>query len=159
MARLRLRERFLPDAEATRATGQWLASGWPRPLQGVIWLQGELGAGKTELARAFLRTLGVTGPIKSPTYTLVEPYTTAAGSVLHMDCYRLASAEELDMLGLADTPPETALWLVEWPERALAGLPPPDLRLQLSLEGEGRRLRLEWQDNSRLQGLLQEEGE
>lgn len=128
----------LPDVAATRRLGARIAQGWPRPLKGCIWLHGDLGAGKSELARAVLRGLGVQGAVRSPTYTLVEPYDTAAGPVLHLDCYRLGGAAELEMLGLDDSPPTQALWLVEWPERAAAALPPPDLEVWLRDAGAGR---------------------
>lgn len=128
----------LQDEAATEALGRAVALAWPKPLSGVIWLQGALGSGKTTLARAFLRALGVQGAVRSPTYTLVEPYQTEQGLVLHMDCYRLSEPEELEFLGLRDTPPESALWLIEWPERVAMGLPSPDLRLALSTAAPGR---------------------
>ncbi len=128
----------LHDEAATEALGRAVAKAWPRPLSGVIWLQGALGSGKTTLARAFLRGLGVQGAVRSPTYTLVEPYETEHGHVLHMDCYRLSDPEELEFLGLRDTPPDSALWLIEWPERVAVGLPLPDLRMALSTAAQGR---------------------
>lgn len=95
------------------------------------------------------------GTIRSPSYTLVEPYETAAGRMLHMDCYRLSDAEELEMLGLRDAPPESALWLVEWPERAGNALPVADIDLHLLLAGEGRRVRLGGPENGQLGEVLQ----
>lgn len=142
--------RTLPDPAATQALGQRIAAAWPRPLAGCIWLSGDLGAGKTELARALLRALGVQGAVRSPTYTLVEPYRTGDGDVLHLDCYRLGGPSELEMLGLDGTPPERCLWLVEWPERAAAALPKPDLHVLLDDAGGGRRARLQCQVGSRL---------
>ncbi|MEQ9010410.1 MAG: tRNA (adenosine(37)-N6)-threonylcarbamoyltransferase complex ATPase subunit type 1 TsaE [Algiphilus sp.] len=134
--------RRLPDEAATQSLGAAIARAWPRPLGGVIWLQGALGSGKTTLARAFLRALGVEGAVRSPTYTLVEPYETVHGAVLHMDCYRLSSPDELEFLGLRDSPPETTLWLIEWPERVARGLPAPDLHVVLSNAGTGRQAAL-----------------
>lgn len=148
-------QRDLPDAAATEALGMALAGALARPVAGVITLEGELGAGKSTLARALLRGLGVTGPIPSPTYTLVEPYASDAGRMLHMDCYRLADPEELAMLGLRDTPPEVALWLVEWPERAVGLLPSTDLAIRLCGLDGGRRVALRAPENGRLASALQ----
>jgi len=104
-------------------------------------LQGDLGAGKSTLARAWLRALGVTGPIPSPTYPLVERYEVHGGEALHLDLYRLADAGELEFLGLDDAHPW--LWLVEWPDRAgSGGLPPVDVAVHLALADDGRRVRL-----------------
>lgn len=147
--------RDLPDEAATEALGRALADALPRPIAGVIALEGSLGAGKTTLARALLRGLGVRGTIRSPTYTLVEPYDTAAGRVLHMDCYRLGEAGELEMLGLRDSPPEATLWLVEWPERAAGTLPAIDLAIRLTLRGEGRSAELAARQNGSLEQTLQ----
>jgi tRNA threonylcarbamoyladenosine biosynthesis protein TsaE len=93
-------------------------------------LQGGLGAGKTTFSRAFLRQMGVTGPVRSPTYTLIEPYDLPARRVLHLDLYRLAVPEELDDLGLRDEF-DQALLLIEWPERGAGELPAADLLIQL----------------------------
>jgi tRNA threonylcarbamoyladenosine biosynthesis protein TsaE len=131
----------LPDAAATAAVAAALAAS--RPARAVVYLQGPLGAGKSTLARAWLQALGVTGAIKSPTYTLVERYGIPGGEAAHLDLYRLAAAAELDFLGLDELAAEATLWLVEWPERGEGSLPPPDLRLRLSVAGEGRRLEIE----------------
>lgn len=134
---------YLPDAAATEALGAALAAATAGRPGGVVYLSGPLGAGKTTLARGWLRACGVTGAIRSPTYTLMEVYevfgTAGAGRTqMHLDLYRIASPEELDNLGLADFPPQRCWWLVEWPERAGGRLPPADLHLRLSLEREGR---------------------
>lgn len=100
------------------------------PLTGLVFLQGGLGAGKTTFSRAFLRQMGVTGPVRSPTYTLIEPYDLYARRVLHLDLYRLAVPEELDDLGLRDEF-DQALLLIEWPERGAGELPAADLLIQL----------------------------
>ena len=134
------RDLHLADAEATEALGAALAR--TRPARAVVYLEGELGAGKSTLARALLRALGVSGAIRSPTYTLVERYPVSGGEAAHLDLYRLAAATELDFLGLDDLAAEAGLWLVEWPDRGQGGLPAPDLRLRLSVEGAGRRVRL-----------------
>lgn len=107
------------------------------PSSGLVFLVGDLGAGKTTFARAFLRGLGVTGPVRSPTYTLIEPYDFTDGQngprrVLHLDLYRLGSPEELDYLGLRDEF-DQALILIEWAVRAEPELPLPDLEISLAM--------------------------
>lgn len=127
---------LLDDADATEALGGGLAR--TLPARAVVYLHGDLGAGKSTLARALLRALGVTGTIRSPTYTLVEQYPLPAGGMaLHLDLYRIGDPGELEFLGL--DPAETRLWLVEWPERGHGGLPAVDLDVVLAVEGEGRR--------------------
>ena len=124
----------LPASETTEALGRALAR--TRPASAVVHLHGELGAGKSTLARALLRELGVQGPIRSPTYTLLERYPVPGGEAWHLDLYRIGSAGELDFLGLDGD--EATLWLVEWPERGAAALPPPDLLVRLEQAGAGR---------------------
>ncbi len=127
--------RFLPDAAATDALAAAFAAS--RPATAVIHLHGDLGAGKSSFARAFLRALGVAGTIRSPTYTLVERYPLADGrEALHLDLYRIGDPGELEFLGIE--PEHVALWLVEWPDRGGDALPPADLRIALQIEGEGR---------------------
>jgi tRNA threonylcarbamoyladenosine biosynthesis protein TsaE len=128
----------LVDADATARFAEALAASAPVPA--VVHLHGDLGAGKSTLARAWLRALGVQGAIRSPTYTLVERYPLPSGEALHLDLYRIGDGAELEFLGLDDV--DAALWLVEWPERAGDALPPADLRVLLSIEGEGRRCEL-----------------
>jgi tRNA threonylcarbamoyladenosine biosynthesis protein TsaE len=129
----------LADADATASLAAALAATAPSPA--VVHLQGDLGAGKSTLARAWLRALGVQGAIRSPTYTLVERYPLAGGAeALHLDLYRIGDGAELEFLGLDDADAE--LWLVEWPERGGDALPSPDLRIALVIEGVGRRARL-----------------
>lgn len=129
----------LVDADATERLARALAQTAPRPA--VVLLQGDLGAGKSTLARGWLRALGVSGAIRSPTYTLVERYPLAAGGeALHLDLYRIGDGAELEFLGLDDA--DAALWLVEWPERGGDALPAPDLHVALAIEGEGRRCAL-----------------
>lgn len=126
---------FLGDEDATVALAHALAAS--APARARVHLQGDLGAGKSTLARAWLRSLGVTGPVRSPTYTLVERYRLATGGeAAHLDLYRIGDAAELDFLGLDDLDP--VLWLVEWPERGGRALPAPDLVIALALEGDGR---------------------
>ena len=129
---------FLPDTDATEALGQALAR--TRPAVAVVHLRGDLGAGKSTLARALLRALGVAGAIRSPTYTLVERYPVEGGEAWHLDLYRIGDAGELEVLGLDEG--AAVLWLVEWPERGGAALLPADLQVDLSVEGNGRAARL-----------------
>lgn len=130
---------FLAQTEDTDLLGQWLAA--TRSPHAVVQLQGDLGAGKSTLARALLRALGVQGAIRSPTYTLVERYPLADGQeAWHLDLYRIGQAEELDFLGLDEG--SASLWLVEWPERGAGALPPTDLIVALDIEEDGRRVRL-----------------
>ncbi len=132
-------EFFLAQTEDTDLLGQRLAA--TRPPQAVMQLQGDLGAGKSTLARALLRALGVQGAIRSPTYTLVERYPLADGhEAWHLDLYRIGNAQELDFLGLDEG--SASLWLVEWPERGAGALPPTDLEVALDIQGQGRRARL-----------------
>lgn len=132
-------ELHLPTPEHTDLLGQALAA--TRPAQALLELQGDLGAGKSTTARALLRALGVTGAIRSPTYTLVERYPLADGSeAWHMDLYRIGGAAELDFLGLDEG--TASLWLVEWPERGAGALPATDLRLELQMAGTGRHASL-----------------
>lgn len=132
---------LLADGEATERFGALLAR--CVPAGAVVFLEGDLGAGKTTLARGFLRGLGHTGAVRSPTYTLVEPYETASGPVYHFDLYRLADPEELEFMGVRDFFGGEARCLVEWPGRGTGWLPSPDLTLRLEREGAGRRLSLE----------------
>ncbi|HET7922256.1 MAG TPA: tRNA (adenosine(37)-N6)-threonylcarbamoyltransferase complex ATPase subunit type 1 TsaE [Gammaproteobacteria bacterium] len=106
----------------------------------VLHLTGELGAGKTTLVRATLRGLGVTGAVRSPTYTLVEGYALADGMAWHLDLYRIRGVEELEYLGIRELDATSSRVFVEWPERAAGGLPVADLGLKLSAKGEGREV-------------------
>jgi tRNA threonylcarbamoyladenosine biosynthesis protein TsaE len=133
----------LADAAATETIGGLLGRGLASRPGLVVYLRGDLGAGKTTLVRGWLRALGVTGPIRSPTYTLVEPYEIGGRSLLHMDLYRLSDATELEQLGVYDTPPESSVWLVEWPEHGAGGLPAADLSVFLQVSGGGREIALE----------------
>jgi tRNA threonylcarbamoyladenosine biosynthesis protein TsaE len=137
----------LPDLAATAALGMAIA----RRLQpgDAVALWGDLGTGKTTLARAILGALGVTGEVPSPTFTIVQSYETPTLLVSHYDLYRLKSPGEMAELGFEDTLDQGAV-LVEWPERAPEVLPPGTLHLRLSLEGGARSARItgpaRWQE-------------
>jgi tRNA threonylcarbamoyladenosine biosynthesis protein TsaE len=135
---------LLPDPSATEALGVALARAFPGALQGsaVIYLQGELGAGKTTCVRSLLRTLGVRGVVRSPTYTLMEAYALAQITCIHLDLYRLQSPLEVDELGLRDYLVPGSLLLIEWPERGGRFVPPADVQLSLTYDGDARRARL-----------------
>lgn len=135
----------LPDEAATVRLAQTLARAYLQQEVSVrvqlVTLTGTLGAGKTTLVRAFLRALGWTGPVKSPTYTLVETYPLEQHTVVHFDWYRLADAEELENLGARDYFSRETLCWVEWPDRGAGFLPVADLALTLHTDAaSGRRL-------------------
>jgi tRNA threonylcarbamoyladenosine biosynthesis protein TsaE len=144
----------LPDSSATEALGRALARSLPDTVRSgteqegaagavqgggaVVYLRGELGAGKTTCVRSLLRSLGVTGLVRSPTYTLVETYRVATLTCVHVDLYRLQSLTEVDELGLRDQLGPASLLLVEWPERGGAALPSADLVVSLGYAGSAR---------------------
>lgn len=131
----------LADEAATLALGASLAA---RLADGVVFLTGDLGAGKTCLVRGWLTALGHKGAVKSPTYTLVEPYELAGRTVYHFDLYRLRDPGELELIGVRDYLDGTALCLIEWPEKGAGHLPAPALAIHLQVDGKARRARLEW---------------
>ncbi len=134
----------LADAEATDTLGEELARAFPGALRGcaLLYLRGELGAGKTSCARSLLRTLGVGGLIRSPTFTLLESYRLGAVTCIHVDLYRLHSPVEVDELGLREHLNPGCLMLIEWPEKGGDALPAADLDLTLEYANGGRRARL-----------------
>jgi tRNA threonylcarbamoyladenosine biosynthesis protein TsaE len=131
----------LPDEATTAELATRLAGALDGGL--VVYLHGDLGAGKTSFARALLGALGVGERIKSPTYSLVESYRANGGPAWHLDLYRIADPGELEWLGLDALSDPSALVLVEWPERGAGALPAPDLVLHLSYAGSGRHARME----------------
>ncbi len=151
-------ELALPDSAATDVLGAALARAFPGTVQpdgaqgggaqggaALLYLRGELGAGKTTCVRAFLRACGVTALVRSPSYTLVETYrlaTTPALTCVHVDLYRLEGSAQVDELGLRDFLSQGHLLLIEWPDRGAGALPEPDLELALEFDASGRKARL-----------------
>jgi len=134
--------RFLADEEATISLAQQLFAEMPDNLAGwTILLSGELGSGKSTFARAFIKAAGYEGPVPSPTYTLVEPYKLACGTVYHIDLYRVVDPEELAFLGWGEL--DDGLRLVEWPDRAPRLLDDADLALELKYDGNSRNACIE----------------
>lgn len=126
----------IPNAEAMMDLGGKIADHFPKG--GIVLLNGDLGAGKTTLVRGLLRHLGFEGIVKSPTYTLVEPYQINDRKIYHFDLYRLADPEELEYIGGRDYWSSNALCLIEWPEKALGYLPDADLELSIEYQNQSR---------------------
>ncbi len=131
---------YLANEFDTLALGASLVSRFPEG--GVIFLQGDLGSGKTTLVRGILNACGYDGAVKSPTYTLVEPYELTGRLIYHFDLYRLGDPEELEYVGGRDYFHAKALCLVEWPEKAAGFLPRADLDIHLSYKGAGREAKI-----------------
>ena len=130
----------LADEEAMTAFGARLAT--VTQGHGLIFLDGNLGMGKTTLSRGLIRGLGHTGAVKSPTFTLVEPYEIGDIRAFHFDLYRLVDPEELEYMGIRDYFDEDALCLIEWPEKGAGVLPKPDLTITITPHNTGRLLKL-----------------
>jgi tRNA threonylcarbamoyladenosine biosynthesis protein TsaE len=127
----------LPDEQHMVAFGEQLGLHFQA---GVLFLQGGLGAGKTTLCRGILRSKGYAGAVKSPTYTLVEPYQLPTQTLFHFDLYRLHDPEELEYMGIRDYFEPANLCLIEWPEMGEGVLPVPDMTVRIELEEQGRKL-------------------
>ena len=144
-------ECYLADAQATESLGNKLAK--CVRTGAVICLHGDLGAGKTTLVRGFLRGLGYRGRVKSPTYTLVEPYSFSELTVFHFDMYRLGDPEELEFIGVRDYFGPNSISLVEWPEKAAGWVPAPDIEVFLHYQEKARRAVIETK-NSEIRACL-----
>ena len=143
----------LADESATVAMGGALAQVIREGA--VLFLHGDLGAGKTTLTRGVIQNLGHSGKVKSPTYTLVEPYELADVSIYHFDLYRLGSPEELEFMGIRDYFDSRAVCIVEWPEKGEGFIPEPDLDVTMNYVGEAREIHLQAR-SKRGEALLQQ---
>jgi len=134
----------LPAAADTELLGNALgrALPWPADLGAVLYLRGELGAGKTTCVRSLLRVLGVAGLVRSPTYTLIETYVTQTFTCIHMDLYRISGESDAEGLGLRDLAGAGTLIMVEWPEKGGATVPRADVDLRLGYADEARSAQL-----------------
>lgn len=130
----------LADEAATRDLGARLAAALQPGMS--VWLQGQLGAGKTTLVRGLLRAFHFAGRVKSPTYTLVEVYSFSSFNLYHFDLYRLVDPIEWEEAGFREYFNDRSICMVEWPERAAGWLPEPDLLIRLEFAGDGRTARL-----------------
>ena len=127
-----------------RETEQFGAELWQLlPEKNLIFLYGQLGAGKTTLVRGILRAAGYSGTVKSPTYTLVEEYQIRHRKIVHFDLYRLNDPEELEWVGIRDYFDQDCLCFIEWPDQGKGFLPEPDRVITLQNEGFGRLLTME----------------
>lgn len=126
----------LKNSRETEALGAQIATLWNRKESLVVYLYGDLGAGKSTLVRGALLAMGHSGKVKSPTFTLVEPYTIDGEILYHFDLYRLADPEELEFLGIRDYFSQKALLFIEWPDRGEGVLQEPDFRITLNYSGD-----------------------
>lgn len=132
---------FLIDNEATEQFG---ANLWTQlPEKSLVFLHGDLGAGKTTLVRGLLRAAGVTGAIKSPTYALIEEYEIGERKIFHFDLYRLAEPEELEWIGIDDYLNQNALCFIEWSEKGAGVLPVADVNITLTIQDSGRLVQID----------------
>ncbi len=135
---------FLNDSDATEEFGAQL---WTKlPEKALVFLHGDLGAGKTTLVRGLLRAAGITGAIKSPTYAVIEEYSVAERKIFHFDLYRLADAEELEWIGIDDYLNQNALCLIEWSSKGEGVLPKADVNITLTTQNDGRLLEIDDRD-------------
>lgn len=135
---------YLASTEDTEELGKWLFDQLSSPC--VIYLQGDLGAGKTTFARGFVRAAGFSGPVKSPTYTLVEPYESECLTLLHLDLFRMADPAEFEYLGVLDQLSDNTILLIEWPSMGEGWLPEADVLVELKQHEQGRLAIIETMD-------------
>ena len=135
---------YIVDEPGLLALAARMSAAWVQHQGGslCVLLHGDLGAGKTTFTRGFLNGCGYDGVVKSPTYTLVEPYSISDKRLYHFDLYRIADPEELEFTGARDYFDDEAACFVEWPEKAASMLPEADLDIELSVEGDARRIEL-----------------
>jgi tRNA threonylcarbamoyladenosine biosynthesis protein TsaE len=135
-----MRARTHSEAE-TEVLGERLARARPEPARlAVLYLEGDLGSGKTTFARGFARGAGVETPVRSPTYPLLELYPALGGTLVHLDLYRMRSPAELETLGLREWAAPNHVWLIEWPERGSGRLPAADLKVRFSASACGHTI-------------------
>ena len=135
-------QRYLDSTEATEQFGAELFKSVPSKC--LIFLQGDLGAGKTTMVRGFLRAAGYNGTVKSPTYTLVEEYIVDGRKIFHFDLYRVVDPEELEWIGIRDYFDQDGICFIEWPDKGKGFLPQPDIIITLKPEGLARSINLEY---------------
>ena len=135
-------QKYLSSAEETEAFGAELFKSVPSKC--LIFLQGDLGAGKTTMVRGFLRAAGYNGAVKSPTYTLVEEYTIVRRKIFHFDLYRVVDPEELEWIGIRDYFDQDSICFIEWPDKGKGFLPEPDRVITLKTQGLGRSVILDY---------------
>lgn len=131
-------QKYLNSSEETEQFGAELFKSLPSKC--LIFLYGDLGAGKTTIVRGFLRAAGYSGAVKSPTYTLVEEYTIGGRKIFHFDLYRLVDPEELEWIGIRDYFDQESICFIEWPDKGKGFLPEPDRIITLKTHGFGRSL-------------------
>jgi len=135
-------QRYLDSTEATEQLGAELFKSVSSKC--LIFLQGDLGAGKTTLARGFLRAAGYNGTVKSPTYTLVEEYVIGGRKIFHFDLYRVVDPEELEWIGIRDYFDQDSVCFIEWPDKGKGFLPNPDIIITLKPQGLARSVNIEY---------------
>ncbi len=135
-------QKYLENAEETEQFGAELFMSLPS--KSLVFLYGDLGAGKTTLVRGFLRAAGYHGTVKSPTYTLVEEYEVGGRKIFHFDLYRVVDPEELEWMGIRDYFDQDSLCFIEWPDNGKGFLPKPDRIITLNMQGLARSLNMEY---------------